>query len=349
MPGMDRRSFLTAAALPLASAWSLPAAPPSVVRLVKPPALAAGDTVALVAPATATFESVDLAIARESLEALGLVVRTGGHLLSRHGYLAGRDVDRAADLNGFFRDDTVRAILPIRGGWGSSRLLPLLDYDAVRRHPKIVLGFSDITSLLLGIHARTGLVTFHGPNGLGRWDRFSVAWVRRVLFEGQAVTMANLQDRGDFLAPTTHRVQTITPGTARGPMLGGNLTVLSAIIGSPYLPHWDGAILFLEDVREDIYRIDRMLTTLKLAGVLERLSGFVFGTCDECTPGDGYASLTLEEVLIDHIRPLGIPAYFGAMIGHGHPQFTIAQGVPAEIDAAAGTIRMLEPGVSGGR
>ena len=225
---------------------------------------------ALVAPATATFQTVDLAIARESLEALGLKVKFGGHLLDRHGYLAGKDKDRAADINAFFGDPSIRAVLPIRGGWGSSRLLPYLDYELIRRNPKIVLGFSDITALLLAIHAKSGLVTFHGANGMGRWDGWSVDYLKRVLFDGQQVTMENKRELSDrnSITQIDYRVQTITPGTARGRILGGNLTVLTTILGSPYLPDWNGAILFCEDIGEDPYRVDRMLTQLKLAGAL---------------------------------------------------------------------------------
>ena len=258
----------------------------------------------------------------------------------------GRTVDRAADINRFFADPAIRAVLPLRGGWGASRLLPSLDYDAIRRNPKIVLGYSDITALHMAIAAKTGLITFHGPNGMGRWDEFSVNWVRRVLFDGEAVTLENLHDKGEFLVQTENRVQTITPGTARGRILGGNLTVLTAIMGSPYVPDFDGAILFVEDVGEDIYRIDRMLTTLKLAGILDRIRGFVWGTCSECEPGSGFGSLTFEEIFADHIAPLKIPAWQGAMIGHRTPQFTIPEGIEVEIDATAGRIRMLEPAVS---
>ena len=236
-------------------------------------------------------------------------------------------------------------MLPIRGGWGSSRVLPFLDFDAIRRNPKILLGYSDITALHMSIQAKTGLVTFHGPNGMGRWDEFSVNWVKRVLFDGEAVTLENAHDKGEFLVQTENRVQTITPGTARGRMLGGNLTVLTAIMGSPYVPDFEDAILFAEDVGEDIYRIDRMLTTLKLAGVLDRIRGFVWGTCSECMPGEGFGALTFEEVFADHIAPLKIPAWQGAMIGHRIPQFTIAEGIQVEIDATAGRIRMLEPAV----
>jgi muramoyltetrapeptide carboxypeptidase len=312
-----------------------------------PRRLAAGDTVAIVAPASATFQTNDLAIAQESLQALGLKVRIGEHVLARHGYLAGADKDRAADINRFFADDSVKAVLPIRGGWGSSRVLAYLDYDSIRRNPKVVVGFSDITALHLAIQAKTGLVTFHGPNGMGRWDAWSLDYFKRVLFAGEPVTMENpksLSER-NALTQTEHRVQTLRPGTARGRLIGGNLTVLTAIMGSPYVPSFDGAVLFLEDVGEDLYRIDRMFTQLKLAGVLERIRGFLFGTCAECGPGEGFASLTLEEILADHIKPFGIPAWFGAMIGHQAPQWTVPVGVDAEIDATRGTIRILGPAV----
>jgi muramoyltetrapeptide carboxypeptidase len=345
---MKRRHFLgSAAALSAATlgGWRRPTAAAARLATLKPKRLAAGDTVALVAPASATFNTIELQIARESLEALGLKVLVGGHLLDRHGYLAGQDKDRAADINRFFADDAIRAVLPIRGGWGSSRLLPYLDFESIQRHPKIVLGFSDITALHMAIQAKTGLVTFHGPNGSGRWDDFSVGWVRRVLFDAEAVTLDNLHDKGEFLVQTEHRVQTITPGTARGRILGGNLTVLTAIMGSSFVPDFEDAILFVEDVGEDIYRIDRMMTTLKLAGVLDKLRGFIWGTCSECQPGEGFGSLTFEEIFADHVAPLKIPAWQGAMIGHRIPQFTIAEGVQVEIDATAGRIRMLEPAV----
>jgi muramoyltetrapeptide carboxypeptidase len=350
---MQRRDFLTAAVAAPLSAGLLhldaraAKAQPRPQTPIRPARLKPGDAVGLVAPANATFNTYELDIARDSLEALGLKVRVGDHLRDRHGYLAGRDRDRAADINAFFRDASVSAVLPIRGGWGSARLLPLLDYDAIRRNPKVIVGYSDVTALLTAIHARTGLVTFHGANGMGRWDQYSLQFFRRVLFDGEAVTFTNTPKHSDtnVLTPVQYRIQTIRPGTARGRLIGGNLTVLSAIAGSPYLPDWDDAILFLEDVREEIYRVDRMLTTLKLAGILDRIRGFVFGTCSECGPGSGFGALTFEELWADHIAPLNIPAWSGAMIGHGMPQWTLPVGAEVEIDAAAGSIRMLAPAV----
>jgi muramoyltetrapeptide carboxypeptidase len=346
---MNRRQFLGSAGASVAAVCSVTRLNAQRRGLVKPKRLAPGDTAGLVAPANATFQSAELQIAKESLEALGLKVKIGSHLLDRHGYLAGQDKDRAADINAFFADASIQAVLPIRGGWGSSRVLPYLDFDTIRRNPKIIVGYSDISALLLAIHAKTGLVTFHGPNGMGRWDAFSLDYFKRVLMQKESVAFENphaLSDR-NALTQTDNRTLTITPGRARGPLLGGNLTVLTTIIGSPYLPAWDGAIFFCEDVGEDHYRIDRMLTQLKLAGVLSKIAGFVFGTCSECGPGDNnFGALALEEIFADHIKPLGIPAWSGAMIGHGMPQWTLAEGVDVEVDAGAGTMRMLEPGVA---
>lgn len=347
---MNRRTFIAAlAAVPAAGAAVSTRQAKRAERpaQVLAPRLAPGDTVGIVAPASATFQTVDVAIARESLEALGLTVKIGSHVLARHGYLAGGDKERANDINEFFGDRSVKAVLPIRGGWGSSRVLPHLDYAAIRRNPKVVVGYSDITALHMAIQARTGLVTFHGPNGMGRWDAWSLEYFKRVLFAGEAVTMENpatLSER-NALTQTENRVQTIRTGVARGRLLGGNLTVLTAILGSPYVPSFDGAILFVEDVGEDLYRIDRMFTQLKLAGILDRLGGFVFGTCSECGPGEGFGSLTLEEIFADHIKPLNVPAWFGAMIGHQTPQWTLPVGLEVEIDASKGTIRMLTPAV----
>jgi muramoyltetrapeptide carboxypeptidase len=348
---MNRRRFVQS--LGLASlAAQLPssrasAAAPATIR---PKRLAAGDTVALVSPASATFNTVDLQIAKESLEALGFKVRVSEHMMERHGNLAGHDKARADDINKAFADTSVAAVHAIRGGWGSARVLPYLDFDNIRRNPKVLIGYSDITALHLAIHSKTGLITFHGPIGLGRWDPYSLEYYKRVLFTGEQLTYSNKQGistERNALTQVEFRTQTITPGKARGKLLGGNLTVLTAILGSPYVPEWDDAILFCEDVREDLYRVDRMLTQLKLAGVLGKIKGFVFGGCSECGPGDGnYGALTLEELFRDHISPLGVPAWQGAMIGHAQPQWTLPEGARVEVDATAATITLLEAPVA---
>lgn len=346
---MNRRRFVqslgaAAVAAHLPSVGTKAAAPAAI----RPKRLAPGDTVVLVSPASATFNTIDLQIAKESLEALGFKVRAGEHMMERHGNLAGADKARAEDINKAFADRSVQAVHAIRGGWGSARLLPHLDFDTIRRNPKVMIGYSDITALLLAIHAKTGLVTFHGPIGMGRWDTWSLEYYKRLLFNAETVTYANKQgisgDRNS-LTQVEFRTLTITSGKARGRLLGGNLSVLTAILGSPYVPDWDDAILFLEDVGEDLYRVDRMMTHLKIAGVLAKLKGFVFGSCSECGPGEGYGALTLEEILRDHVKPLGIPAWQGAMIGHSQPQWTLPVGADVEFDAAAGTMALVEPAV----
>jgi muramoyltetrapeptide carboxypeptidase len=341
-----RRELLLAAAAAVPGALGQRALQPPPAKLpVKPPRLKPGDTVGLIDPAGASFERAPVEIVIDLLGALGLKARPGAHLFDRYGYLAGSDKDRAADVTAFFADPTVNAILAVRGGWGCARLLPHLDFATIARNPKVLLGYSDLTALLLAIHARTGLVTFHGPVGISKWTAFNVDYVRRVLFAGEAVTFENLKDPGEYLVPVENRITTITPGVARGRLAGGNLTVLSAIVGSGYLPDWEGKILFVEDVDEKLYRIDRMLTQLALAGILSKVRGVIFGNCSGCEPGEGYGSLTLEEILADHLKPLGVPAWSGAMFGHIPRQFTLGEGVEVEIDATRGTIRMLEAAV----
>jgi muramoyltetrapeptide carboxypeptidase len=345
VPGPGRRGFLRlsgAAALAGGGARSAHAAAPPVR---KPLRLRPGDAVGLVAPAGAVWSPADVEIAQEVARALGLEPRLGAHVRDRHGYLAGKDEDRAADVNRFFADPSVAAVLAITGGWGCARILPHLDWETIRRRPKVVAGFSDVTGLLCGLHARAGLVTFHSPVLLSSWPPFSVDLWRRVVFDGEAVTMANPPGAETRLVQRESRTRTIAPGRARGRLVGGNLTVLSALVGTPFLPSFDGAVLFLEDVREEIYRVDRMMTQLRLAGLLGRIRGFVFGSCSRCEPGRGFGSLTLEEVLDEHVGPLGVPAYQGAMIGHQERQFTVPVGVEVEVDAEAGTIAMLEPAV----
>ena len=260
-----RRQFLQAlGGTLLVSQLPVAASDPSQ-PLIKPRQLRVGDTVGLISPASA-IEPEDLTEAIEFLTAYGFQVKVGKHVLDRYGYLAGIDADRAADVNAMFADERVQAILTMRGGWGCNRILPLLDYDLIRRHPKILMGFSDITSLLLAIYARSGLITFHGPVGISSWNWFNLHYAERILLDKEAILLQNL---------TGHRVETITTGKTRGRLLGGNLSVLTSMIGSPYLPTWKDTILFVEEVGEEIYRVDRMLTQLKLGGILEQLAGFI--------------------------------------------------------------------------
>lgn len=348
---LNRRQFMsncaaTAATVALASASTLGMAAES--KSLKGARLHRGAGVGLISPASATFEREEVDVVVDAVRGLGLVPYLAPHLRDRYGYLGGKDTDRAADINNFFADPKIAALLPIRGGWGCSRILPYLNYQVIRKNPKIIVGFSDITALILGIHAQTGLVTFHGPNGLTSWRPDPTDYFRRVLFAGEMVTFQNQKDSDDAnrLMQVKNRIQTINPGKTRGRLIGGNLSVLSGIVGSPYVPNLKGAILFVEDTHENIYRIDRLMTHLKLAGVFKHLAGFIFGQCTQCLPDADYGSLTLEEVLQDHIQPLGIPAWSGALIGHIETIWTLPIGAEVEIDANLGKIQMLEPAVT---
>lgn len=310
----------------------------SIQPLIKPPALREGDTIGLVSPAGILPSGDKYEEIRKLIRSLGFRVKTGKYSEQQYGYLAGKDSQRASDLNKMFADPDVDAVIPYRGGWGSARILEKIDYKIIKDNPKPLIGFSDITSLLLAIYNNTGLVTYHGPVGKSEWSPFTVKYFKQAVMDGSDFAMKNPEEEN-------HKIRTITPGKAEGRLLGGNLTVLTTLLGTNYLPDFDGALLFVEDIGEDIYRIDRMLVQLKLNGILNRINGFIFGKCTDCKPGSD-PSLTLEQVFDDHIKPLGIPAFTGSMIGHIDDIFTIPVGIKAEMEADTGIIKTMEPAVS---
>lgn len=336
----------------LAAATLLPIGPADARSLRKPPRLRLGDTVGLIEPAGFSDDPAHVEGAAQTIRAMGLVPKIGRAVASRFGYLAGTDQQRAADINALFADDSVRAIFAIRGGWGSARLLPYLDWTTIGANPKLLIGSSDVTALHLAIAARSGFPTVHAPNAASGWRKISWDSFWRIAFTGETPTFAPpapppVAPGADIAAAAARwRTTTIHPGKARGRLLGGNLSVLAALVGTPWLPDFDGAVLFLEDVGEAEYRIDRMMTQLALAGVLGKVSGVVFGQCARCTAGvPDYIGFTVPQVLEQHLAPLGVPAFHGANIGHVANQFALPSGVEVEIDAAAGSIRMLEPAV----
>jgi len=331
----------------MAAAMLMGAAPRTQRKLVKPPRLRPGDKVGLAAPAGFVADRFGIEELAATIRAMGLEPVLAPNLLERQGYLAGNDSARAAALNAMFRDPGLRAIFAVRGGWGSQRLLPLLDFDALTANPKLLVGSSDVTSLHLGIAARTPVPSVHAPNVASSWGATAREPFRRLVFEGDMPTYSLPASAEDRMVPRGSRIRTFRPGTARGPLLGGNLSVLAALAGTPYLPDFTGAILFLEDTNEAEYRIDRLMSQLALSGILGRVAGVVFGQCTNCTnPGDGYGNFTIYEVLDQHLGPLGVPAFQGALIGHIAGQVSIPVGIPAEINASAGTIRLLEPVVA---
>lgn len=320
----------------------LPSAP---VNMVKPPRLRNGDVLGIVAPAGFVADRFGIEEVAATVRAMGLVPRVAPHLTQRHGYLAGTDEVRARDLMSMFADDDVRGILAVRGGWGSARLLPHLDFATIRKKPKLFAGFSDNTALCLAL-ASQGVVSIHGPNASASWPQASWESFHQIAFEGTLPTYSVPVRDGPGLGGRGTGVRTFRGGKAQGRLIGGNLTVLSALVGTPFLPSFDRAILFLEDTNEAEYRIDRMLTQLALSGALDKVAGVVFGQCTRCeNPDGGYSNFTLYEVLDQRFGSLGKPAFQGLMIGHVANQISVPVGIMAEMDADAGTLRLLEPAV----
>lgn len=344
-----RRILGVPAAFALAPAGQAPATAPAIAArksVVKPPRLVPGMTVAAVAPASNAAEDEDLQAALDLIRSLGFEALPAPHLFERRQYLAGTDDQRAADLNACFADPDVDAIFCVRGGYGSARLLPQLNYDAIAAHPKVLLGYSDITALLNAIHLRTGLVTFHGPMPGRNFSPYTYEQYRTVLVDGaaQGVAAPPPFDARPGAVERRNRLTRIVPGQAEGPLIGGNLTLLVHLLGTPFEPIFDGAILFLEDVDEPPYSIDRMLTHLWLSGRLERLAGIAFGKFTEADH-DGN-TFSVEQVLRERCEPLGLPTLRGLMIGHVEDQSVIPVGVRARLDVDAGTLTLLEPAVT---
>ncbi len=305
---------------------------PSPLR--RPPILARGDRVGLIAPASPPTDG-DIAQARAHVESLGLVAVMGDYVRARDGYLAGTDAQRAADFNRMARDASVRAIVAIRGGYGTMRILELLDYAAIRHDPKIVMGFSDLTALLNAVTTRAGVVTFHGPLGAhgSSWSGAARTYVEQLLFSAQLPPRLQIEDP-----------QPIVSGRARGRLAGGNLSLIAALTGTPFAVPARDALLFFEETEEAPYHLDRMLTQLTLAGTLTAARGVVVGQCTKCTPKG--SSPTAEQVIAECLLAAGRPAVAGAPIGHIPTQWVLPIGVLAELDAGAGTLALLEPALT---
>ena len=316
------------------------------VKTAKPARLRAGATVGLVTPASNVPENEDLLAAMDLVRSLGFKAKAAPNLRRRKQYLAGSDQQRADDLNGMFADDEVDAIFCVRGGYGSGRLLRDLDYQTIANNPKILMGYSDITAILNAIHVKTGMVTYHGPIAGDNFSSYTYEQFQRILVEPRQVPRiaqppAFVQQPG--VVERKNRLTPIVPGRAEGKLIGGNLSLLVTLLGTPYEPDFDGAILFMEDVFEPPYSVDRMLTHLWLTGHLERTAGIVFGKFTD----DDYDSntLSMEQVLRERCEPLGIPTLRGAMIGHVEDQTVVPIGVNARLDVDEGTLKLLEPAV----
>lgn len=315
--------------------------------VVRPPKLIQGNRIALVAPAGPLLEKDDLSRAEALCRALGYHPVLGRSADARHGYLAGTDQQRLTDLNTALTDPSIDAIWCIRGGYGSIRILEGVDYRAIAERPKALIGFSDITALLNAVTRLTGVVTFHGPVARSSMPAFSRWHFERVLTRNEAAgRLGRIPGPPDVLLPQENRIVTLRGGVAEGRLAGGNLTLLQCLIGTPYLPDLAGAILFLEDVGEDLYRVDRMLAHLRLIGALRLLAGALIGRFTGLERAGRDGALGFDEVLATYFEPLGIPVAYGFPVGHIDAQWTLPLGVLARLDADSGEVELLESAVA---
>ncbi len=294
--------------------------------------------VALVCPASPPASRLVLRRAAEALQALGLEPRIGPHAARRTRFLAGRDEERVADLHWAFGEERIKGVFALRGGYGTIRLLPRLDWDLLRTHPKVVIGMSDLTAFQMAA-LNAGLVTFAGPMlAFGKTVGFT-PWAARRLWTaiGEGAGAFDITAAPGDPAPIT-----IVGGSARGPLVGGNLATLLSLVATPWEAPFRGCILVIEDVGEAPYRVDRMLTHLTLSGRLEGVVGLVFGRFHECFTR---SEDEVIEVIAERVAGLGVPALYGLALGHQRDVATWPQGCMAELDASSKTLRVIEPGV----
>lgn len=312
------------------------------MKTLKPPRLRKGNLIGLVSPAStpSAGEKIDKGV--RYLEGLGYRVKTGAHVMAQHGYLAGTDEERSADLNDMLRDPNVRAIFALRGGYGSPRILDKLDYSAVRRDPKILVGYSDITALQLALFRKTGLVTFSGPMvAVEMWDTldpYTEEQFWRIVTSSSRV--------GKLTNPADEPLVAYNKGKASGVLTGGNLSLLASLLGTPYLPNLRDVVLVLEDVDEAPHRVDRMFAQLRHAGILKNITGLVLGRFTDCVPSDPTKPhLTIEQVLRETVSAVTCPVLANLQYGHIAKKMTLPFGVRATLDARTGTLSVPEGAV----
>jgi muramoyltetrapeptide carboxypeptidase len=331
--------ILAALALTTTGCQMLPA---WTTRPIRPAALELGDTIAFIAPAGSLSEK-RMTLARQRLEAMGFVIKQSNDLFREYGYLAGTDERRAEEIMAAFEDPDVDAIFPGTGGYGATRILDMLDYRSIRRHPKVLIGFSDITALHLAIGRRAGLVTFHSPNpqyGLGsegNLSDFSAKYFWRALLKSSYYDEDGERRTPGWTYEFPQEVpapKTLAIGKARGRLVGGNFSLIAATMGTPYEIQTRGKILFVEDVREAPYRIDRFLSTLRLAGKLDELNGVILCHFTRTEKeGEEPSEFSVNEVFEQYFADLGIPVIYGFPAGHHKFNATMPVGAMVELEA----------------
>ena len=296
----------------------------------RPPPLAAGARVALISPAGPLRNESEVARAEDNVRSLGWISSVGDHARRNQGYFAGSDDERITDLNRAINDPNIDAIWCLRGGYGAMRLLDRVDYDALRKRPKPLIGFSDITALHCALQSKCDTISYHGPTARAKLDAFTLDSLRSALAHRESCGIAS-------------DARVIREGAATGRIIGGNLALLTALVGTPWMPTLRDALLLLEDINEATYRVDRMFQQLFHSGALEGCRGIVFGHCTSCAEeADGGGSRTLDEVLTEIADRLRIPCLAGIPVGHIDSQWTVPLGAFAEMDTSSKRLRTVE-------
>ena len=314
-------------------------------RIIKPKRLSKGDTVGVIAPSSGVSQE-DFDEALQNLSDLGFKTKVGRYARGSNGFLSGTDRERLHDLHWAFRTRSIDAVWCVRGGYGASRLLPYVNYNLIKKNPKILIGYSDITALHIAIFQETGLVTFHGPVGASNFTNYTTEHVLKTLVEPTSKYEISLPAPPEGADPALYKAKVIKPGKCRGRLVGGNLSLLAAMAGTPFgLKNVRGKILFIEDVSEPPYRVDRMLTQMRQSVNMRSLAGIAVGVFTRGEPDPDKPSQSLMEVLSDRLGDLGIPVIYGLSFGHIRDQFTLPLGIRAEMDTSKSTMTLLETAV----
>lgn len=342
---MNRRYFLNKAAIPFlllpGKSWPAGDMPK---KLITPDVLKSGDQVGLITPGFRVDEE-GMERALKQIESLGLKPILGKNANKAFGYLAGTDAERAADVMDMFRNPAIKGIWCIRGGYGCARILDLLDYKVIRKHPKVLMGYSDITALHLALYEKAGLTSFHGPVASSEWTPYALSHIQSQLFgsdqTAHVITVNPEQREDEDEAFTPYN---IFPGNATGSLIGGNLSLLASLVGTPYLPSFKGKIVFIEDVGERPYRIDRMMVQMLQGSDLRQAAGIALGCFVDCknrpdTPSE--ATFSIHQVFEQLLKPLKIPTCYGLSIGHFDGQCTVPVGKAVQLDATQFLIQEL--------
>jgi len=314
------------------------------MQMVKPKALRAGDKICIVSPASPIWSETYFDRGKRAIESMGFEVTTGRYAQNKHLLFAGEAKKRADDINRAFQDKSVGAIFCNRGGTGTSHILPYVDFAAVKKNPKILVGYSDITTLQIAILNETGLITFYGPMVSTDFGK----GIAQYTMDNFLAMLTEKKMKLELKNPADKEILTINKGRAEGPLTGGCLSIVAATLGTKHELDTRGKILFFEDIDEKPHRIDRYLTQLILADKLQEAKGIIFGTFTRCRylKRDAYEKygVTLMDIIRDRVVPLNIPCVFGLQFGHVAKKLTVPMGAHAELDATKGSV-VIEPSV----